>query len=528
FKQEILAAFPEATLHIAPGITDTYATLYAIGSDVAKQYKYGWKDYKNPFGFVLGLKSLNVFSFYIGIISNLYLKKGAKPFEHPKDTILDLLDWIYFNGKCPSLEVIKDYFNFLSNRAKLIVIRKLFYLYKMGHISRDLDIFDYIRSIHENRKIVAEHRTAYLYPITIDITIDLLLEAIDVYKLTGQFLTLNGVLDVSVKNIGPGSTYYPISIQTSMFTKLCPGRTVVKELFIKYQLESGIAYQPCDRLGNKDIDQLIKKKGLSYALSDLISNNNKPIMVSRSDLTGINSILMPEGKEECELSELYTTEIDDKLRKSHFCQGNISGKQDSRTGRNFLWCKKFPCLESPFERYNPFINEDSVYKDYTLADFMKIARYDNILTQTGTVGVVPSKEYMRFVDVIVKAKRISEHLRCRECGHIMMPQIQGHESSGYSRYACENSVCSKNGKLVYINHCFNCNVAVIDGRDSKTCPNGWYICPECNACCSDELAGKYRILLHYPGHKEKHELYCYKCGSKKEDGVCPICNSKED
>ena len=124
-----------------------------------------------------------------------------------------------------------------------------------------------------------------------------------------------------------------------------------------------------------------------------------------------------------------------------------------------------------------------------------------------------------------------EHLKCRECGKLMKPSgITNFTSWAVTEFSCTNDGCSKKGFVIYLNHCFNkrkCN-ATIDSRDSKQCPNGQYICPECGACCSTEnfslrishlrmtggyISDRLRLFVENDlGHWEKHEYYCYKCG----------------
>ena len=124
------------------------------------------------------------------------------------------------------------------------------------------------------------------------------------------------------------------------------------------------------------------------------------------------------------------------------------------------------------------------------------------------------------------------------------------KSSGFNRYnffSCINPNCTEANKPIYLNFCYRCKKGLIDSRDTKQCPNGWYICPTCFACCDDELyerqAQRY-ILSNRPvpdrinkmlghGHNDKGEYFCPDCGIpvqtlKDEHGHeyrgCPSCN----
>ena len=117
-----------------------------------------------------------------------------------------------------------------------------------------------------------------------------------------------------------------------------------------------------------------------------------------------------------------------------------------------------------------------------------------------------------------------------------------------NEFSCSNPECKEHGNIIYLNHCFNkpkCN-ATIDSRDSMTCPNGQYICPECGGCCSTENFRKrlsnlnktggvktswlINFVEHDLGHWEKGERFCFSCGSpmQNQGGVykCVKCGTK--
>lgn len=114
-----------------------------------------------------------------------------------------------------------------------------------------------------------------------------------------------------------------------------------------------------------------------------------------------------------------------------------------------------------------------------------------------------------------------------------------------TEFTCTHNGCEMNGVSIYLNHCFNrskCK-SIIDSRDSKQCPNGQYICPECGGCCSTEnfrnrisnlvMTGGFvspwleNFVKSSLGHWEKSEYYCSDCGAlmAMDDGFikCPKC-----
>lgn len=151
-------------------------------------------------------------------------------------------------------------------------------------------------------------------------------------------------------------------------------------------------------------------------------------------------------------------------------------------------------------------------------------------------GYEPDSVVLGFIALTNKVMQKFSRLKCRACGHLMFPD----RSSGFNRYnyySCINPVCPEAGKPVYLNFCYKCS-GLIDSRDTKQCPNGWYICPSCLSCCDDaqydRQAQRY-VFLNRPvpdrikkmlghGHNDKGEFFCPKCGSpieiiKDEHGI---------
>lgn len=228
-----------------------------------------------------------------------------------------------------------------------------------------------------------------------------------------------------------------------------------------------------------------------------------------------------------------------------FCECRLSNKVDNSFGLSFYWCGNKPCFRTPI-RYML----DAEWERYTILDFMRILQiptdYCNKLGKTTKFG-----HYIILSSYLKYFRKFYEHLKCRECGNLMKPTsgITNFTTHAVNQFSCINKQCKSCGKVVYLNHCFNkqkCN-ATIDSRDSKTCPNNQYICPECGACCSTEnfrlrinhleMTGgivsngiKY-FVQHNLGHWEKMEFFCYKCGKpmeKQSEGyyICKECDTK--
>ena len=211
--------------------------------------------------------------------------------------------------------------------------------------------------------------------------------------------------------------------------------------------------------------------------------------------------------------------------QEEFCECRLSDKVDNYHGLAFYWCGNKPCFRPPV-RYRT----DDEWEYYMILDFMRILGispdYINKNGKRTKFG-----HYIILSSYLKSFAKFYEHLKCRECGKLMKPSgITNFTSRAVTEFSCTNDNCKKKGFIVYLNHCFNkqkCN-ATIDSRDSKQCPNGQYICPECGACCSTEnfrlrishlhmtggyISDRLRLFVENDlGHWEKHEYYCYKCG----------------
>lgn len=118
--------------------------------------------------------------------------------------------------------------------------------------------------------------------------------------------------------------------------------------------------------------------------------------------------------------------------------------------------------------------------------------------------------------------------------------------------SCQNPLCSEFNKEIYLNYCYNCKKGIVDSRETQRCPNGRYICPSCNSCCSNSsfnaIAQKYTLSgqtvpskvanLMGTGHQDLNMYYCYRCGelmllkeggdpTNHENYYCPTCSNNQ-
>ena len=212
-----------------------------------------------------------------------------------------------------------------------------------------------------------------------------------------------------------------------------------------------------------------------------------------------------------------------------YCEGRKAKRKDFGV-YDFWWCRNEKCYASCHGRH-----EESNWESYTVEDFL--ALLDLNVDEDLPHDTIEMGQYHRFLGWINRFKQLLRRLYCRECGHI----LDASRSANYAHYRvthfhCSNASCSKFSQEIYLHHCFNpqCG-SVIDSRDSKQCPNGWWVCTnhECGACCSyEEMKGRIERLKkvgqHVPralietvdnevGHLERAEHFCYKCGKKMEE-----------
>lgn len=225
-----------------------------------------------------------------------------------------------------------------------------------------------------------------------------------------------------------------------------------------------------------------------------------------------------------------------------FCECRLANELSRNESVPFYWCQNKPCFRNIIRFRIP-----EEWERYTMLDFMRIFNipvdYTNKLNQTTKFGF-----YIFFNTYLKGFAKFYEHLKCRKCGELLHPKdISNFATMSVTEFSCQNPNCTEKDFTVYLNHCFNrpqCT-SIIDSRDSKKCPNGRYICPECGGCCSTknelnrlsnlQITGGYipqnltLFIERNLGHWEKEEFYCYVCGSRMEfiDGknTCPSCGA---
>lgn len=203
----------------------------------------------------------------------------------------------------------------------------------------------------------------------------------------------------------------------------------------------------------------------------------------------------------------------------------------------YFWCSGKKCFVNALDKQ--ILREESDWSNYTLFHLSEIIGYTKI--KKTDAGYEPDDTMRSFVATLNKARQKFIRLKCRKCGHLLFPT----KTSGYNvynRYSCINPQCSEFRKDIYLNFCYKCKTGFIDSRDTKQCPNGWYICPNCLSCCdnaqyemmrqrfvsNNKLVPSYITQRLKYAHNNNGIYYCPKCGNrlnkKGKNWYCKICN----
>lgn len=216
------------------------------------------------------------------------------------------------------------------------------------------------------------------------------------------------------------------------------------------------------------------------------------------------------------------------LHKAHsfyrsYCAPEYKDDINAATNLPFFWCRGRECYMNALSEQTLDTCKD--WKSFNLLHMLQILGHNQV-TETAA-GFEASKIIRDFIGMVNKASQIFHRVVCRECGHIMFPSYRVAYNQ-YNKFQCFNPLCSACGHKVYLNQCHNCKRGIIDSRDTKKCTNGWYICPTCLSCCTDDQierqANKFivrgNIVPEYIqrtrgfGHNDKGKYFCPDCGEE--------------
>lgn len=217
---------------------------------------------------------------------------------------------------------------------------------------------------------------------------------------------------------------------------------------------------------------------------------------------------------------LFDTHIPKYIK---ICAPKASSVCNSALSLPYFWCMGKECFKNSLDKQK--LNNEVVWYRYTAFHLFEIAGYPEI--HETSAGFEPDETIRAFIALSNNVLRKFNSMRCRSCGHLLFPDNPGSVYQ-YNYFSCRNPYCPECGKSIYLNYCFQCKKGLIDSRDTRKCPNGWYICPKCLSCCNDQqyermkqryilqqLPVPQRVTENYSrGHNDKDIYFCPKCGNK--------------
>ncbi len=222
------------------------------------------------------------------------------------------------------------------------------------------------------------------------------------------------------------------------------------------------------------------------------------------------------------------------------CAPKLAEEFNKAINLPFFWCRGVECFKNSLN--NQVLENCENWLSYSLYHMIEIIGYPKL--KKTEAGIEPDSIVTSFIACVNKVMQKFRRLKCRNCGHLMYT-YNYHSFNRYNYYSCINPDCPEHNRPVYLNYCYKCKKSLIDSRDSIQCPNGWYICSKCLACCDDdqyERQAQRYILENRPipprierqrglGHNDKGIFFCYHCGAQLQSiddhGVtklrCPQC-----
>lgn len=219
------------------------------------------------------------------------------------------------------------------------------------------------------------------------------------------------------------------------------------------------------------------------------------------------------------INEFYLDESDREVEyvsygkfhsKPIFCEGRLSTSKNntpnlSNGGNNYFWCRNLPCFNLCRDQHDP-----KDWHSYDISDFLKI------------LNISFNRESLELLYATInKVNNFLLHLNCRDCQRVLTPTTSSHYGfDRTTRFQCLNEYCTNN-EVIYLSHCSNSKCeSVIDSRNSKQCPNRWYICMDCFACCDDKGLERRNSSLKHNNHNPSAHIH----GHGGKVIFCPNCS----
>ena len=467
--------------------------------------------------------------------------------------LLTLL-WVAYFRTQASLPALTEVFTYLDDDSQIRVFRKLMQLIDLGKLSYDIDglhkllcpnnervclplqiCITYLQMRHNNPNATLDERTMY----------DLIVRRPD-------HDTWIGILKIMTKC--DGRSYYSYSDgggwPTSLFygivnrIRLVDGNDVFRLQVWDKMVDYMAQLSKYNNKNRQKIEELISLTIPQESYNRYTQTNCTTFDISYAYEKDIRVICQRLGVYYKEFDYGSEAEIaDNGDEPKTFCECRTADNFDRNSGRVFCWCEGKACAS-----VLPYFHLSTEWENYTMLDFMRILKIPYNYTRSNGSNIQYG-HYIILSSFLETFKTFYEHLKCRACGNLMnAANISNFAAHNITDFCCTNNDCTEKDHMVYLNHCFNktkCKT-IIDSRDSKQCPNNYYICPNCGSCCSTgnvrNIISRHAIsgaivspkLKYFVennlGHLENQEFFCYKCGRRMQlvNGVykCSECRTE--
>ncbi len=457
-----------------------------------------------------------------------------------QNTFYDLILWLMDKSDRLDLEVLKKKFIYFSPTDQVLIIKKLFMLKEKGLLDLKMqDLAEIVRVTHDIYSINEKFHPE----VPLDLTTDLVIQALDAVHTSGQFIAEGQVLNIVLKNLAKKQKQ---KIKIADYFEKCTGRMTRKINLHdkngdvkKVSFGDGKFYFSIDfEYSSTLVDAVKALPGRKYNPANKNWGVPSKYEAEVVAFAAAHRFYFDySGNEYDNNPQLAVPKREDIPNGIIFCEGKLSKKVDRQQKLPFYWCCNQPCFqlcETTHELDN--------WKDYNFLDFCRIL---DIKMDTAF-----KDSYYQFMGLLNRFSRLLKRLYCTECDHILHSASDtnyGHYR--VTRFKCKNETCTFEEE-VYLHHCLNgkCN-SIIDSRVSKKCSHGLIICEKCLTCCSHDMFSRrlknlettgghvhqdLRTLVESGGgHKEKESYFCYKCSAKMENKggdhyACPNGHLKID
>lgn len=489
------------------------------------------------------LKALNKF--------DIDIKNTETPVIENNIGFFKLALWIEDISSEFNYEEFRTKIPFLSPEHQIRFLRKIF---KLKHEKKfDLTVEKLAKLINIDFDIFKINEE-YNPEIPLDISVDIVIEAIKSFSESGKFLLDSDLLKIVLKDVSNDKKH---KFQVAELFEKCEGRFEAKynwitkgeinkipfgdgQFYFAIQFEAGEMREVWGK--HRGVYQHFVPSPYFEALKDKVKrlpgrkwNPEKQHwgVPSRYENEVLNFaqenqfFLNVEGSKYVNNKHLAAFKRTETPNGIIYCEGRQSNIKDKIFNRDFWWCCNHPCYDNC-----ETLHTSEEWNRYTLLDFLTILGLS--LDDSNRVGdSIERGKYYQFISEINRFNRLLERMYCKVCDNILYP-IEDSNFAHYrvSRFSCTNEKCSEYRKEIYLHHCLNgkCN-GIIDSRKSEQCPNGLYICDnkECGCCCSHEMlkrrlenlkvTGGYihqnleTLVNNLSGHLERAMHYCFKCGA---------------